>query len=307
LSPARGELRYPEFSSVPAPQFGFSIVHYHLLQYSPHPKMHGVRGFNEIMDSVAWGLEQLGHGVSRGVNQISLQATNIVFGSHLLPIEVSRKLPEQSIVYNLEQARNLHPSQFTEAQRFTFERFELWEYSPANMPTWAALSNKRVKLVPIGYSPNLTRIPKAGDQDIDVLLYGNAGRQRMAAVHLLSQAGFVVVFVCGLYGTARDELISRSKLVLNVNLYEETKVFETVRVSYLLANRKAVIATRDANTYVDEDMGTAIAFTTLERLVDDCRRLLDDGQARAEMEDRGFAVISRRDIRNILRAALPEG
>ena len=45
----------------------------------------------------------------------------------------------------------------------------------------------------------------------------------------------------GVYGAERDRLIARSRLVLNVH-YFPTHIFEMIRVSYLLANRTAVVA-----------------------------------------------------------------
>jgi hypothetical protein len=106
--------------------------------------------------------------------------------------------------------------------------------------------------------------------------------------------------VCGLYGKARDELIARSKLVVNIHLYEPSKVFEIVRVSYLLANRKAVVADIDGDTYIDDDMRTAIKVTTAPQLVNDCVKLAADDVARTALEEAGFAAMEKRDIRKAL-------
>ena len=43
-------------------------------------------------------------------------------------------------------------------------------------------------------------------------------------------------------GKTRDDLIARSKLVLNVNRYKHARVFEVARVSYLLGHGKAVVS-----------------------------------------------------------------
>jgi hypothetical protein len=53
--------------------------------------------------------------------------------------------------------------------------------------------------------------------------------------------GLRVESAFGCYGEERDALIARARIVLNVHYYE-SKVFEVVRVSYLLANRKCVLS-----------------------------------------------------------------
>ena len=126
----------------------------------------------------------------------------------------------------------------------------IWDYSKANLDPWKMLGATSVKIVPIAYAPILTRILKPAEQDIDVLLYGISGGKRLEAFQILSQAGLKVMFFSGLYGDARDQLIARSKIILNVNLYNFAQIFEIVRVSYLLANKKAVVSVIDQNTFL---------------------------------------------------------
>ena len=53
------------------------------------------------------------------------------------------------------------------------------------------------------------------------------------------------------YGGKRDALIARAKVVLNIHYYA-AQVFEIVRVSYLLANSKAVVTEIGPDTDLDE-------------------------------------------------------
>jgi len=34
---------------------------YHLAHIIPDPRLHSLKGFQEVVDTVAWGLERLGH------------------------------------------------------------------------------------------------------------------------------------------------------------------------------------------------------------------------------------------------------
>lgn len=234
-----------------------------------------------------------------------------------MPIAALKRLPEGTIIYNFEQMREiLAGAQMRESDAVAQIRaevryyakaphFEIWDYTPANLPTWRVLGRPQVKVVPVGYAPILSRIPKAPSQDIDVLIYGMSGERRLQTFHALSQRGLTTLFVSGLYGAARDELISRAKVVLNINLYPQTRIFEIVRVSYLLANRKAVVADLDLNTSIEDDVRPAVKFaSSLQELLTLCDSLANNERERTRLEEFGFSCISRRDIRDILKAVL---
>lgn len=281
--------------------------HYHLLHCIPHPRMHGLNGYKEVIETVAWGLEQLGHQVTYAINEPASGATNIVFGGQVMPVAALQQLPDGTIIYNFEQMGAATANQAREEIKYhaLASNLTVWDYSAANLPAWHALGRRRVGIVPVGYAPILTRIPKIAEQDIDVLIYGMSGERRLQAFHVLSRLGIRTVFVSGLYGAARDHLISRAKIVLNINLYSQTRIFEIVRVSYLLANRKAVIADFDANGVVDRDIKDGVRFvSSLKELTDLCGMLLDKENERVKLEERGFSCMRRRDIAPILKAVL---
>ena len=185
---------------------------------------------------------------------------------------------------------------------------QIWDYAGANMATWNGLSLKHaVKLVPVGYAPILTRIENAEQQDIDVLIYGAVGEQRLAVFASLGRlvnGGLAAVFASGLYGAGRDGLIARSKIVLNVNNISRSKIFEIVRVSYLLANAKAVVADIYPDSSIEEDFARGVMFVPTEMIAIACQDLLADDARRTRLERQGFACIARRDIRLLLAAAL---
>jgi hypothetical protein len=267
--------------------------------------MHGLNGYKEVIDSVQWGLEQLGHDAFYALNNFNPTSNNIIFGAQVLSVPFLQLLPANTIVYNFEQFRGRMEHQVSDEVRFFAKNFHIWEYSLANIDFWHQLgADKGVTHVPVGYAPVLTRIERATPQDIDVLIYGLAGEKRLDAFQRLSHAGYKVMMLSGFYGDERDALIARSKIVLNVNLYDFAQIFEIVRVSYLLANQKAVIATLDERTAIEADLDTAVCTTSMDRLVEDCSRLLANDAKRAELELAGFEVFRRRDVVTSLQAAL---
>jgi hypothetical protein len=284
------------------------MAHYHLMHCVPSdPRVHALNGYKEVIDTVAWGLEQFGHRTTYALNESVRDATNIIFGAQVMPIAALKRLPQGTIIYNLEQMRDVLAQEIRDETRYYAKvpHFEIWDYTPANVPGWRKLGRQQVKIVPVGYAPILTRIPKAPRQDIDVLIYGMSGERRLQTFHSLSRRGLSTVFVSGLYGAARDELISRAKLVLNINLYPQTRIFEIVRISYLLANRKAVVSDLDVNTSIDDDIRPAVKFaSSLQELLNLCDGLASNERERTKLEEFGFSCISRRDIRDILESAV---
>lgn len=276
----------------------FHLVHIQI------PRGHGLLGYREVIDTVGWGLTQLGHTVSYGVNQVNSDASNIVFGMQVVADANQASFPDDTIVYNFEQLRGGNPRRELVAAA---QRFRIWDYSDANLDAWTGVGTRLTPVhVPVSYAPVLERIPKAAVQDIDVLVYGMPNELRLSAFHALAQLGLCVVFVCGLYGAARDELISRAKLVLNVTLYGNSRVFEVVRVSYLWANRKAVIANIDPGTAMEDGVLSAIIAVTRETLQRTADAFAQDERARDEVAQRGYDYFRQRDIRPVLEAALEQ-
>lgn len=280
------------------------MAKFHIFHPIPHPKMHGLNGYKEVIESLEWGLKQLGHEVTYAVNRFSPDAINIIVGAQVIPPDVLEQLPTTSIVYNFEQMRGVPSNDMNPGIVFAAQNFEIWDYSDSNLDTWRSLGVKSPKHVPVAYAPVLSRIPNEGNQEIDVLIYGLSCQKRASVFHRLSTNGIKVAFASGVYGELRDLLISRSKLVANINLYDHSRIFEVVRCSYLLANRKAVIANIDAGTYIEDLYSNAIWTSHIDSFVDDCEFLLSNDHERRILEERGFEVFSKTDIRTVLKEAL---
>ena len=278
----------------------------------PNSKASGFRGLHEIILSVIWGLRELGYTVKYSVNTISHDDTNIVFGAQIIQRDHLWTLPDDTIIYNFEQKRLIAtegadngsaPASLDVFPAYAI-KYAIWDFSQANLDYWKRVPTRfPVRHVPVGYAPVLSRIAPAEEEDIDVLIYGHAGPERLGVFGELSERDMSVVFVSGLYGAARDALIARSKIVLNVHI-SGSKIFEIARVSYLLANRKAVVAGVSAETFVEPDILPGVKFCPVDRIADECERLLADDAARAGLGESGYQLFQRRDIRPILEEAL---
>ena len=133
-----------------------------------------------------------------------------------------------------------------------------------------------------------------------MLFYGSLNDRRREVLLKLEAAGARVHHAFGVYGEERDALIARAKLVLNVHFYE-SKVFEIVRVSYLLANGKAVI------TEPSPDLGRlagGVAVFEYDGLVQGCLEFLANEKARKVLELRARMLFREFDQAALLRPAL---
>jgi hypothetical protein len=259
--------------------------------------------FREVAETVTFGLRALGHEATLAINDFDPGATNILFGAHVLSEEAAAALDGRIIVYNLEQvvgeSKHIKPV-FVDLIR----RCTTWDFSPRNIEQWRRYGcGGDLRHVPIGYAPELTRIPTGGEQDIDVLFYGLVNERRAAILQELREAGLRVEVLVGKFGAERDAAIARAKVVLNVHFYR-SKIFELVRVSYLLANRKAVVAEVDPDTELDADLREAVRAVSRAELAEACVDLCHDDAARRALEDRGYELFSRRSEKEILSRAL---
>ncbi|MGL4767364.1 MAG: hypothetical protein ACRCV6_04715, partial [Formosimonas sp.] len=81
-------------------------------------------------------------------------------------------------------------------------------------------------------------------------------------------------------------------------------VFEIARVSYLLANRKAVVSEIAEGTDIDDDIKNAIAHGSIDQLPQICFDLIHDDARRHELEQRGFDIFSQRNATEVMRRAV---
>jgi hypothetical protein len=270
------------------------------------PSHHDISGgaFNEVAEALHHGLLALGHD-SVLTSRLDLdERRTIVLGGNLL-VQYALKPPKNPIFYNLEQLGDDLPWMTMPEFVDLFRRYPTWDYSQANVEYLAGLGLPRPTYVPIGYVPELTRIAPA-PEDIDVLFYGALNGRRYAVLRELHDRGLRVKWLSGAYGASRDAWIARSKIVLNLH-YWEAKIFAITRVSYLLANRRAVVSEHSADPTLERDLASGIAFADYDGLVDRCVELVGDERARRELAERGYQAFSARDQTTILQRALSEG
>jgi len=259
--------------------------------------------FRELAETLQAGLQSLGHTSRIEENLFDPGWTNLILGAHLLAPDLMQTIPQGSIIYNLEQ---LGGPLLKRAYYEIATCRQIWDYDLRNIEYWKQFNGAYAPVhVPIGYVPELSRITASSCQDIDILFYGSLNDRRNCILNSLRNAGVKVHTAFGVYGKDRDDLIARAKIVLNIHFYE-SKVFEIVRVSYLLANSKAVVTECSGDTEMEKGLSHAVLSLPYDRLVEGCRSLLQNEPERQALEARGFQWFSKRKESDILSNALQQ-
>lgn len=231
-------------------------------------------------------------------------ATNIFLDASL--VQDWSIIPAGSIIFNLEQlgsTSNLVTPEYVAR----LKEYQVWDYSLRNIEFLKKNGVRNPIYVPVGYSETLMRPTPQVPQDIDVLFYGYINERRQ---HVLDQIKpfAKVVATQGTYGDELFDLIARAKVVLNLHFYT-THIFESVRVSYLLANKKAVLSEVNADTDIPAHYSGTICSAPYELIPEACLRLLQNEAHRRYLEDLGHKIFSRSPLSGFLpvQRTTPQG
>jgi hypothetical protein len=265
-------------------------VDFTILILSPRGYAHH-HAFDEIALGLGHGLVELGWRVHVSRDPRDCPGRVILLGANLLSQMPGYDPPADAALFNLEQLEERSP--WLDARyRAALRTHEVWDYSPLNLDFLARLGCPRARLCPIGHVAKLSRIPVV-PETLDVLLYGSQTPRRTSVLEALAREGFNVVPLFGVYGMERDAYIAQARIVLNLHLYP-ARLFEIVRVSYLLANRRFVVSETGADAALEEPYRQGVAFAAYEDIVATCRRYLGDPAGRATIAEAGHRVFTAR-------------
>lgn len=263
---------------------------YTIWRVSPPGYTHAIC-FAEVALCLCASLREFGHECEIVHSSFGCRGRTIVLGAHLLGHIALADLPMDMILWNFEQVFEGNPW-MTEGYadllsgvhegvdiRQSKRKIEVWDYCQSNIDALRAMGIA-ARLVPVGYHPVLTRIESVPEPDIDVLFVGSLNKRRMIIVEGLIAHKLRLKTAFDVYGVARDALVARSKVVLNMHFYP-SKTFEIVRCSYLYANRKCVVSETgpDAGEMPFHATG---GFAPYEGLVDKCMEMVADVTKREE-------------------------
>ena len=222
------------------------------------------------------------------------QIKNIIFGAHLLTDDLINSVPNNSIIFNTEQigSLNLNKKWINRIIKLTKRNIELWDYSDFNLQFMYNETKIKGKLFEIGYQQELNRISLSKSPDVDVLFYGAINERRKYIIDKLVENKIKVKCLFGVYGENRDKWIANSKLVLNMHMYD-SKVFEIIRVFYLMTNSVPVVSEYEKNTKINNNYLNGFKASSYDGLVKNIINLIENKIARRELGNKGSALIKK--------------
>jgi hypothetical protein len=207
---------------------------------------------------------------------------DVILGLHASP---RVPIPRDSIIYNTE-----HPSTWSDEYQFLLETHEVWTYSAHTGVG---------KHIPLGYHPGFRRVPlnAEADRDIDVLHFGSINaRRRSLLCHIESQGLRVCVAPLGTFAADLDDLIARSKIVVNIHYYTQPACFEYARVVPLIHSGACVIS---EYSEAWEGLGLA-AMAPYSELPKEIKDLIDRPEARARIAQSCLRYLEAKPMSKIL-------
>ena len=239
--------------------------------------------FWELSELLIYSLRDLKFDVILSINEIIADRQNIVFGAHLL---TNNDFPISTIIFNTEQLWNGVESWVKKIISLG-HIYTIWDYNSNNIELLKGKNCKKVIKFEIGFHNKLNRIKQKKVKDIDVLFYGALKERRKNLLNELSNSGLRVKHLFGVYGAQRDEYISRAKIVLNCHHYK-AKIFEIVRVHYLVNNNIPVVSELHPDTKIEPFWNSIISSVSFDELANECKRLSHDKLERMKASNLAF-------------------
>ena len=272
------------------------------------PRFNILNSHLEVIESLLWGFKDLGFECTFRTNEIDNSCINIIFGwqvaFQLIQHRFMSELPADTILYNLEQYSTQPMKGYPLAEQAA-EKYQIWDYSIGNIVRWKELNPKfEPYYAKVGFAPNLIKIPFSAKEDIDIAFIGSLGPRR--SEKMISCGSTLnrnsVVSLCNVWGEMRDEFISRSKVLINISEEQKhMKVFEIVRVSYYLANKKAVVCEFLPGMEIEDDILQVIKFEPAESIATACDVLVHNTEIRKNYAEECFETFRQRDVRDVIR------
>jgi len=247
-----------------------------------------VYAFLELSQLIHFGLRELDLTSTISINRVFPSSINIIIGVHLMEPSAISRLPKNTIILNTEQLEGVN-APWLETILFYAKSFLIWDYSKQNIMKFNSLGFDRVKFLELGYQKELYRINKKVSQDIDILFYGSMNSRREKIISLLNSLNLNVHVAFSVYSHQRDDLISRSKIVLNLHYYD-SQIFEVVRASYLINNAVAVVGEVNEGTSIEDRYLEMISPAKYENLATTCYQLTRDDSARRLLEMKALST-----------------
>lgn len=177
---------------------------------------------------------------------------------------------------------------------------EIWDYDYENFLYLEKLGLP-VKWRPLMFSESVRHCSATRPKDIDVLVYGLFSERRghwLSLLHMGMNPDKKIYTVCNVMHPEIDDLIDRSRVIVNWHQHPDQMQQEQTRISYLLANGKHVVSERSSINYYGDLIHE---FTTRDEMIDQINHVLNTMSPDKELKI--FSAYRHRTFDDWLQAA----
>lgn len=262
--------------------------------------------FAELATSLEAALQELAIPYQLSENELDPNGLNILLGATcFLPKDFAAYAGNKRyMIYQLEQLSletGVLPD-YLHYLELLRNAVAVWDYSLTNVRFLQQQGINRVIHFPIAYHPTLRCLNQDVSKDIDVIFCGSLRPRRLKIIEALRAQGLRVETPQGIYGDARNALIARSKIQLNIHQEDDLPILEELRLTFLLANRCFVISEHsDHDPYAG-----GVVFCPYAEIVATCLKYLNDPAERDLIAQRGQTVIMQQQTGALLKTVLTQ-
>lgn len=258
--------------------------------------------FAELVESLAWGLQTLGHEVRSSIAPVEGYRSIILAPHLLLATNENPDIAPGTIVYNGEPASS--PLFVRSLKLLGHKKVIPWDYSAKTTEFLHGLGIP-ARHVPYAWCPSMCREiypgpgPAHWTRDVDVLFVGSINERRRRLLDAL-RAGATELRVrelFGVWGPERDAWIRRAKIILNVHYWDDSPS-EDLRLLLACANTVAVVSEGRPDEPYKTDWAIWAPYKDLVARV----RELAAGDGWKRQAANGFAAVHQFDAASVLRA-----
>lgn len=226
--------------------------------------------------------------ITKNINNMN---KNIIFGAHSRSLSEIERFPKNTIIFNLEKLFD-RSQWLTDAYKTVLSKFIVFDYSISNVNyIKMKFNNPNVYHIRLGYDSILENLKQDhSKEDIDVYFYGSMIPRRVSLIDRLKKENINVVATHDYDHDKKNDLIQRSKIILNIHCYL-TGDLEIVRILPLLSNSKCVVSELHTNCSIYPELKNSCIFCQYDDIVDKIKEYLNDDNKRYKQEILGYNII----------------
>lgn len=197
-------------------------------------------------------------------------------------------LPKNYIAVQLEQSGVPNTNWFTPLYfKLLNGAIEVWDYSIRNVNNLKKHITVPLVYVPLLYMKHLTYEERlVTKKDIDILFMGAMNNRREDILNKLRENGLNVYMAdtYNLWDEERNNIVKRSKILLNIHYYESA-ILETTRLSYALSLGECfVVSEPSTDKLLDREYSKFVEFgSNVEEIVKKCKKILEMSEEMLKM------------------------